>query len=426
MAGQDGNTTTRWLRAPRKRPGGTAEKARARPAVPPHPRTLENLKANLGTISTVATRRLETDLPWFQQLRADERSELGLVAQRGISSFVRWYEDPEEPLWVLTQVFRTAPTELTRSISLQHALQLLRIVVDVVEEMVPELAKHHDEAALREAVLRYSREIAFAAADVYARAAENRGSWDARLESLVVDGILRGEHSDSLRSRIAALGWASTGPVTVLTGSAPDATGPSTVARLRRLACRYAQDSLVSIQGDRLILILGGVSDRDLALEKLTAAFGPGAVVHGPEAPTIFEAGRSARLAHAALSVAPAWPAAPRPVHSEDLWPERAMAGDEAARTAMVESIYRPLTRSATGLVETLSTYVSVGHSLEATARELFVHANTVRYRLRRVCDVTGWDPLLPREAFVLQTALAVGRLLAAARPAQDRGPTRQ
>ena len=163
-----------------------------------------------------------------------------MLAQRGISSFVRWYEDPQEPVWVLTEVFRQAPTELTRSISLQNALQVLRIVVDVVEEKVPELAQPSDESALREAVLRFSREVAFAAADVYAKAAENRGSWDARLESLVVDGILRGEHTDSLRSRVAALGWASTGPVTVLAGSAPEVPGPTTVARLRRLAGRLA------------------------------------------------------------------------------------------------------------------------------------------------------------------------------------------
>jgi len=70
-----------------------------------------------------------------------------------------------------------------------------------------------------------------------------------------------------------------------------------------------------------------------------------------------------------------------------------------------------PLIAASNGLVETLGTYLELGHSLEATARELFVHANTVRYRLKRVCDVTGWDPLLPREAFVLQTALVVGRL---------------
>jgi DNA-binding PucR family transcriptional regulator len=34
-----------------------------------------------------------------------------------------------------------------------------------------------------------------------------------------------------------------------------------------------------------------------------------------------------------------------------------------------------------------------------------------VRYRLRRVSEITGWDPLNPRDAYVLQTALAVGRL---------------
>ena len=75
--------------------------------------------------------------------------------------------------------------------------------------------------------------------------------------------------------------------------------------------------------------------------------------------------------------------------------------------------------------METLGTYLELGHSLEATARELFVHANTVRYRLKRVCDVTGWDPLLPREAFVLQAALVVGRLAAPPRPSTERQPSR-
>ena len=46
--------------------------------------------------------------------------------------------------------------------------------------------------ALREAVLRFSREVAFAAARVYARAAESRGAWDARLQALLVDALLRG------------------------------------------------------------------------------------------------------------------------------------------------------------------------------------------------------------------------------------------
>ena len=39
------------------------------------------------------------------------------------------------------------------------------------------------------------------------------------------------------------------------------------------------------------------------------------------------------------------------------------------------------------------------------------MHPNTVRYRLRRVAEVTGWDPTSAREAWVLQVGLAVGAL---------------
>jgi len=39
------------------------------------------------------------------------------------------------------------------------------------------------EAELREAVLRYTREVAFGAAQVYARTAEARGAWDALVAS---------------------------------------------------------------------------------------------------------------------------------------------------------------------------------------------------------------------------------------------------
>lgn len=47
----------------------------------------------------------------------------------------------------------------------------------------------------------------------------------------------------------------------------------------------------------------------------------------------------------------------------------------------------------------------------EAAARALFVHPNTVRYRLRRISQTVGWDPTDAREGFVLQIALVLGRL---------------
>lgn len=87
------------------------------------------------------------------------------------------------------------------------------------------------------------------------------------------------------------------------------------------------------------------------------------------------------------------------------------MAGDPAARDQLVEEIYRPLEEAGSALLETLSVYLEQASSLEGAARMLFVHPNTVRYRLRRVTDVTGWSPSDVRSAFTLRIALILGRL---------------
>ena len=47
---------------------------------------------------------------------------------------------------------------------------------------------------------------------------------------------------------------------------------------------------------------------------------------------------------------------------------------------------------------------------MEATARALFLHANTVRYRLRKVADAVGRDLTQPRDAQVVRVALVLGR----------------
>jgi DNA-binding PucR family transcriptional regulator len=48
---------------------------------------------------------------------------------------------------------------------------------------------------------------------------------------------------------------------------------------------------------------------------------------------------------------------------------------------------------------------------LETCAKKLFVHPNTVRYRLRRAAELTGRNATEPRDALVLRVALTVGRL---------------
>jgi DNA-binding PucR family transcriptional regulator len=374
--------------------------------------TLDWLKSISGELATTTLNRLDDLLPWYRDMPASRRASVGLVAQAGISSFVAWYRDPKSQPWVAADVFSAAPRELLGSISLQETLQLIRVVVQVVEDRVVE----HDET-LREAVLLYSREIAFSAADVYAKAAEARGLWDARLEALVVDSILSGESQEELASRIAALGWRARGSVAVLVGNTAEGFE---VEAIRRLVRRHEADILVGIHGNRLISVLGHVTPltvngtvngfQSLAA-KLEPLFGAGALVLGPEVTDISEAHRSAKAALAGFAVVRAWPKAPRPIAADELLAERALAGDMLAKSTLIQRIYRPLAEHSPELLETLGSYLETGRSLESTARDLFVHPNTVRYRLKRISEIIGWDATGPREAFILQVAMVLGSM---------------
>ena len=97
-------------------------------------------------------------------------------------------------------------------------------------------------------------------------------------------------------------------------------------------------------------------------------------------------------------------------MRSSDLLPERALAGDGHARRFLVDEIFLPLQRARGELLETLAAFLEQGAGIEGTARALFVHPNTVRYRLRQAADLTGLTPTLPRDAFTLQVALVLGR----------------
>jgi DNA-binding PucR family transcriptional regulator len=98
-------------------------------------------------------------------------------------------------------------------------------------------------------------------------------------------------------------------------------------------------------------------------------------------------------------------------VAAADLIPERVLAGDDSARQQLLSEVYEPLAAAGGSLLETLSVYLDTGGTLEGTARLLFVHPNTVRYRLKRVTDLCSLSPTAPRDAFALRLSLAIGRL---------------
>src|SRR6266508_4162762 len=390
-------------------PRGSTEHGEA----PPLEASVRAIERAAGALATASVARMDETLPWFRELPADQRAWVMLVAQAGVRSLVEWLRRRGETgnggLQESDEVFDAAPRALARSLKLEQTVQLIRITIDVVEQQVGRLAAPREEV--------------FAAARVYARAAETRGAWDARLQALLVDALLRGDSSDVLASRAAALGWGDAPPVAVAVGRSPGGETSAVLHTVYRAARRMGVEILGGVHGDRLVVVLGGAPDPLAAAERLLVGFGDGPVVVGPAVPSLDEATESARAALAGFRAAPAWPAAPRPVAAAELLPERALAGDTGARRILRHDVYGALARASGELLETLDAFFASGGVLESTARGLFVHPNTVRYRLRRIAEVTGFAPLIPRDSFALRIALTIGRLDPSA-PTPTLGPS--
>ncbi|WGH86505.1 PucR family transcriptional regulator [Auritidibacter ignavus] len=380
---------------------------------------LKELSSQVGVLKTSILRQLETDLSWYRELEAEQRASLGAIAQQGLQAFIDWFAtDQPRPAnqmnRVLASVFANAPVELSRTVNLRRASQLLRSILDTVETHLPTAVAESDRSTIREAVLRYSREIAFALADVYARAAEKRGAWDTRLEALLLDSVLRGENPEEIQSRAAALGWRATSGILVIAGNTPSENQPAVLPQLRQTATRARVEALVGVFSEQMLLVLGSAEGRHDLIERFTPFFGDGPVIYSSPVDSLREVHHAAHEAIAGFHAAPAYPGAQRPIAASELLAERVLNRDARAQRLLVRFYYQPLKTAGAAMISTLDSYLRPGHSLEATARDMFIHVNTVRYRLRRIAKLTGKDPLNPRDAYVLQIALATGRLMEA------------
>lgn len=378
--------------------------------------TLRRVDRAASRLATVATERMVAELPWFPGMSAEHRSWVGIVAQSGIASFAAWLHHPQQPPVLTGSVFGSAPRELARAVSLGQTVDAVRMVVSVVEDEVPALAGESDEPALREAILLFSREIAFAAAGVYAKAAEERGAWDARVEALVVDTVVRGDADTALASRAGALGWPGDRRVIALVGTAPGGNATAdedALDELRRAAGAARLAILTGMHGEALVAVLGlpPTIEPPQAAGALARCFGTGSVIYGPSVDGLAAAHHSVQAALEGWRVAPAWPSAGRLVHSDELLPERALNGDTTAREELVTRFVAPLEAAGKDLLATALAVVEHGGAVEAASRTLFVHPNTLRYRSRRIAVLTGVSLATPRGRFTAQIALALGRL---------------
>jgi DNA-binding PucR family transcriptional regulator len=371
------------------------------------------LKQYSGRLATETVQAMQARLPFFADLEASQRASVQLVVQTAVVNFAEWLHTPGSDVGYTAEAFALVPQDLTRRVALRQTVDMVRVTMEYLEEVVPTLARNDEQmTALTVGILRYSRDLAFAAASVYADAAEARGAWDSRMEASVVDSVVRGDTGPELLSRAAALNWDTTAPATVVVGTPPPGRAELASEDLRELASRHGRAALTDVHGTWLIAIVSGhLSHTDKFLTDLLSAFSDGPVVVGPTAPMLTAAHHSANEAISGMNAVAGWTGAPRPVAARELLPERALQGDPSAIAALHHDVMRPLADAGPALTETLDAYLDSGGAIEACARKLFVHPNTVRYRLKRIADFTGRDPTAPRDAYVLRVAATVGRL---------------
>ena len=107
-------------------PEPETSKSATAPYVHPHSATLRRLEKSSGSLAAQAIARMDETLPWYRAMPPENRSWIGLVAQAGIAAFTEWFRHPDAPQAISTDVFGTAPRELTRAITLRQTVEMVR------------------------------------------------------------------------------------------------------------------------------------------------------------------------------------------------------------------------------------------------------------------------------------------------------------
>ena len=360
---------------------------------------------------------LEDALPWTRSLPTDGRRTLEGAIRTALDDLLsridcQGREGSEVPSPV--------PAELSRSLGPHRAMELIQVILDMLEQAGRTMGAEGERATLV-----YTRQAATAAAELYADLAEARNGRKAATESRIIRHLIEKTADTRTVDDLSRLGWRTEFDCFAIVGEArgnDDVQGMENARQpMHTAVARQGGRALVGeSEGLTVVLINPDRSGTpaDFCASILRFFTDESAVCLGPLRHGISGAEASIRAALSTHTAAPAvadpiTAALPRPLHADDLLPERALNGDTDAADQLYQEVYMSLAgQDPDGpLPTTLLTFLRSGNSLEVTAKKLGIHPNTVRYRLRRCVEVTGWDAMDPRESFVLQAALIIGRI---------------
>lgn len=253
---------------------------------------------------------------------------------------------------------------------------------------------------LADAVTAYVDELVAATTDGYAQQLREQAGETDRRRRLLGELLLRGNAAEAAVLAAATdIGWSRLGVVVPV-------LLPREHARDARF--RYGADGVVLDREDDAVLLVreGRRSGRGQLAEALrgrSAVVGPAlAWTRVPEA---------VRLAELTATLVGGPDAAPDPVFVEDHLARLALRGEPGALAVLAARRLAPFAglsdSSRERLLQTLHSWLRHWGSRQDVAEELFIHPQTVSYRIRRLRDLLGGDLDDPTARFELLLVLA-------------------
>jgi sugar diacid utilization regulator len=253
---------------------------------------------------------------------------------------------------------------------------------------------------------------------------------EARLSSVLVAELVEGGEIPLALSRAQALGYDLGRPhrVVVIAGCHGDDQADDFFHAVSRAAREVRAGSLFAARDGEVVVL----ADTEVPWDRFWAALA--AEWHGPDC-RIAVGGRRSRLeelphsyqeAQLALKIQRAVGGREHLTLFEDLGVYQVLA--TAENSASIERFVHEWLGSlmdydathGAQLVMTLSEYLECGGKYDATARVLSVHRSTLKYRLRRIREVSGHELGRPDTQFNLQLAARAWRTMQALRGTEE------
>lgn len=385
--------------------------------------------ADLADVAEAVVAEMVRQIPAYGVLGPDQLRDVRRIAHWGIGRLLwAWAHDAGLDHADLATFRRIGQARAMDGRPLAAVLRSYRIAGvlvwrAIVERAGPRLATA-DALAWTELWLGTIDDVTEAINEGYVAAAERLSTDRDRARADLLDDILHGRHArvGGLAEHCAALGYRLPERavlVVLCQGPSADPVTAEALGPLGAAARVEPADQLLRAGSGRGVALLPSCdAGGSAAIVAHLASRGWRAVVLDDR--PAGELPRSFRLAEDALAAAPEWAFPPHGCLDAGDAELLAVlhARPEADPERMVAEVLGELVEADHDrLLAGLAAYVVTGSARAAAAR-LALHPQTLRYRLRRVAQLTGRDPRLPWNRFAFEIALATRAAWVARRPA--------